>query len=244
MTNRTEHIEFETMNDYVDGRLDESEGEAVERHLRACSACSSEHRTLVAVLGHVTELPRSVLPEVDGWADLKTALEQRKEVVLPIPGRDEGTFLSRGGNARNGTRVRVWLAVAAMLLVVLSSGITAIVLRSGDRSSDRAQMLPPDSATGGGAPTMLPASFRSTEGEYARTIDELRLAFEAQRGQLAPETVRTVERSLSLIDAAITEARDALVADPGNQTLVDLLSANYQRKLDLLRRTSELSSRI
>jgi len=90
---------------------------------------------------------------------------------------------------------------------------------------------------------MLPASFRITEDEYARTIGELRVAFDVQRGQLSPETVRTVERSLNVIDAAIKEARDALLADPGNRTLLDLLSASYQRKLDLLRRTSELSSR-
>ena len=91
---------------------------------------------------------------------------------------------------------------------------------------------------------MLLASFRATEGEYARTIGELRAAFDAQRSQLSPETVRTVERSLAVVDSAIAEARDALIADPNNRTLVDLLSATYQRKLDLLRRTSELSSRI
>ena len=91
---------------------------------------------------------------------------------------------------------------------------------------------------------MLLASFRATEGEYARTFDELRTAFEAQRAQLSPETVETVLHSLAVIDSAITEARAALLEDPNNRTLVDLLSASYQRKLDLLRRTSELSSRI
>ena len=90
---------------------------------------------------------------------------------------------------------------------------------------------------------MLPASFAAAEGKYVVTIEELRTAFEAQRSTLSPETVRTVDHSLAVIDSAITEARNALVADPGNRTLVDLLSATYQRKLDLLRRTSELSSR-
>ena len=90
---------------------------------------------------------------------------------------------------------------------------------------------------------MLPASFRLAEGQYTQTIDELRLAVDAQRAHLNPETVRTVDRSLAVVDSAIAEARAALLADPGNRTLVDLLSASYQRKLDLLRRTSELSSR-
>ena len=91
---------------------------------------------------------------------------------------------------------------------------------------------------------MLPASFRATEGEYTRTIEELRLALVAQRSRLSPETIRTVDRSLAVIDSAIAEGRAALLSDPGNRTLVDLLSASYQRKLDLLRRTSELTSRI
>jgi CHASE3 domain sensor protein len=92
-------------------------------------------------------------------------------------------------------------------------------------------------------PTVLPAGFRATEGQYNRAIEELVQAVDAQRSRLNPETVRTVDRSLAVIDSAIAEARDALVADPGNVTLIDLLSATYQRKLDLLRRTSELSSR-
>ena len=91
---------------------------------------------------------------------------------------------------------------------------------------------------------MLPVGFRLAEGEYNRTIDELARAVNAQRGRLSPATVRTVDHSLAVIDSAISEARDALIADPNNTTLVDLLSASYQRKLDLLRRTSELSSRI
>ncbi|HEX6278078.1 MAG TPA: hypothetical protein VFZ53_33770, partial [Polyangiaceae bacterium] len=84
---------------------------------------------------------------------------------------------------------------------------------------------------------------RVAEGHYTQTIDELRLAVDAQRAQLNPETVRTVDRTIAVIDSAIAEARAALLADPNNRTLVDLLSASYQRKLDLLRRTSELGSR-
>jgi len=64
-----------------------------------------------------------------------------------------------------------------------------------------------------------------------------------QRSSLSPETIRTVDHSLAVVDSAIKEARSALLADPNNQVLVDLLSATYQRKLDLLRRTSELGSR-
>jgi len=51
-----------------------------------------------------------------------------------------------------------------------------------------------------------------------------------------------VDRSLADIDAAISETRDALVSDPENTTLVDILSSHYERKVDLLQRATELAS--
>jgi len=135
------------------------------------------------------------------------------------------------------------LAVAALLLIVLSSGITALVLRNGATSLAVRDGRPPAEAPPVRPGAVLPAGFRHTENEFNRTIEELQLAVDTQRGQLSPETIRTVDRSLAVVDSAIAEARAALLADPNNQMLVDLLSASYQRKLDLLRRTSELGSR-
>ena len=43
--------------------------------------------------------------------------------------------------------------------------------------------------------------------------------------------------------ASIAEARAALAADPGNDALLDVLSANYEQKVQLLRRASELPAR-
>ena len=99
-------------------------------------------------------------------------------------------------------------------------------------------------ATGSGmTPTVLPASFRDAELGYLRSIGELRAVLQKQKSVLRPETVATVENSLLVIDAAIDEARKALMADPGNETLVDLLKASYERKLDLLRRAADLGAR-
>jgi hypothetical protein len=53
----------------------------------------------------------------------------------------------------------------------------------------------------------------------------------------------TLERTLRVIDEAIAEARAALAADPSNRTLLDVLSANYEQKVELLRRASELPAR-
>ncbi|HEX6051871.1 MAG TPA: hypothetical protein VFZ21_21530 [Gemmatimonadaceae bacterium] len=90
---------------------------------------------------------------------------------------------------------------------------------------------------------MLPAAFRRAESEYLRTIAELRATLQSQRDVLRPETVATVEHSLSVVDSAIEEARTALLLDPGNVTLVDLLTASYERKVELLRRAADLGAR-
>ena len=92
-------------------------------------------------------------------------------------------------------------------------------------------------------PVALPAGLAATESSYRRTADELQLALETARSSLAPATVATVERSLRVIDSAIVEARTALALDPNNQVLADILASNYERKLDLLRRAAELTSK-
>jgi len=236
MSRELEHIEFEELNDYLDGRLDSHATTRLEEHVRACAQCSAELDELRGLLSSVALLPRTMLPADDIWADLKTSIDERKQVTLPVVGgaahRDGLAKASR----RNSWRTQAFMAVAAVMLVVVSSAVTTILLRRGEKT---AVVLPEY----GGAAPVLPASFRVAEGKYITTIDELKVAFEAQRGSLNQQTVRTVEHSLTVIDSAISEARDALLADPGNRTLVDLLSASYQRKLDLLRRSSELTPR-
>ena len=235
-----EHPDFALLNDYVDGTLDRAAMSSIDKHLSGCPECSTELASLRALMAAAGALPRSVLPDDDLWADLKASIDNRKGVVLPTTSTDA---LTRATGSR--WQRPAWLAAAAVVLVALSSATTVIVLRSSPVTTVGQNQ--PDSGTTRlelGVPPTLPASFRAAEGQYMQTIQELRDAVDAQRAHLNPETVRTVDRSLAVVDSAIAEAREALLADPNNRTLVDLLSASYQRKLDLLRRTSELSSRI
>ena len=233
MTDNREHASFEDLNDYIDGRLDDASVSRISEHLAACMDCRSEHDQLTALLSVAAAANVSVDPADDLWPDVRRSIESRKEVALPFA----------GGAPRipaTPRKIRVspiLLAAAAVILIVLSSGITTVVLRKSPTTIVRSQDAPADPSV------VLPAVFQATEDEYARTFHELRIAVDAQRASLSPETVRTVDRSLAVVDSAIAEARAALIADPNNRTLVDLLASSYQRKLDLLRRTSELSSK-
>jgi hypothetical protein len=247
MTIDREHVSFETLNDYVDGILDEPSKALVDRHIERCSECAAQYLELRDLLDATAQLPRSVLPDSDVWDELRDSLNRRKDVVLPLARNGQPVGLDRHVTIPRW-QSRGFLAAAAVVLVLATSGLTALVLETANRENqvvrDSGRRAPGKAmAPSSVLPMVLPAGFRATEGQYNRAIEELVQAVDAQRSRLNPETVRTVDRSLAIIDSAIAEARGALIADPGNATLIDLLSATYQRKLDLLRRTSELSSR-
>lgn len=242
MMHASDHIAFDVLNDFADGRLDRETTSDVVAHLASCPACSDQLEQLERLVSSAGQLPRSVLPPDDLWVDLRKALDARKDAVLPTATETTGRRPALAERPHLSRRFIAGLAAAAVVLIALSSGITALVMRQGpsgvarDSHNEALPLATPSAA-------VLPASFRQTEDEYNRTIQDLKDAVDTQRGRLSPETIRTVDHSLAVVDSAIAEARAALLADPNNQMLVDLLSASYQRKLDLLRRASELGSR-
>ena len=126
-------------------------------------------------------------------------------------------------------------AAAAVVLVAASSLVTALVMRRGDAPEA------PIVSTAGGAGVQLvalPGAMRNAERAYLATVDELTAVLNESRERLAPETVSALERSLTIIDQAIAEARAALLNDPANQMVRDLLRKGYEQKVDLLRRTA------
>ena len=244
MTESREHPDFEVLSDLVDGCLSGQDAAVVSEHLSQCELCAGMYKSIEGLVSSASELPKTVFPPDDLWMDLRKSLDDRKEIVLPT-----SSISGDGGSGSTvfrqlSGRLGVLLAVAAVVLIALSSGITVLVLRkdADHVAIGRSGAIPvePRPVVPG---AVLPAGFRQTENEFNRTIQELQLAVDTQRGQLSPETIRTVDRSLAVVDSAIAEARAALLSDPNNQMLVDLLAASYQRKLDLLRRTSELGSR-
>jgi anti-sigma factor RsiW len=217
----SDHPSFERLNDLADGDLAPDMASSVERHLAECETCRAEVGRLGAVIDRAGTLPPSIEPPADAWAVVRGRLKQRS------------------GSAPRTSWIREWglRAAAAVLLVAGSSALTVLALRA--RPPAREASTVQDRAA---APT-LPAAVRAVDRSYAEALNELTVTMSAQRGSLAPETVATIERTLRVIDEAIAEARAALAADPGNGALLDVLSANYEQKVQLLRRVSELPAR-
>ena len=80
--------------------------------------------------------------------------------------------------------------------------------------------------------------------DYDREIRQLNQLLATRRNQLDPVTVAVIERNLQVIDAAITEARQAIARDPGSRFLIESLNQSLQMKVELMRTAAMLPSRI
>lgn len=166
-------------------------------------------------------LPREIPPPPDLWPAIRAELAPRSARTI---------------NWNVGWR----LAAAALLVAASSSIVTLVAVRARERARDTT-IASADSTPA--SATRLPAHLLVAERGYERSIDELWRTLDERRDSLAPSTVATVERSLRIADSAIAEARSALERDPANRVLADLLVSNYERKIDLLRRATELAPR-
>lgn len=217
------------LDDYVTGDLPEDARGPVAEHVAACDLCRSEFEGLQLIVARAGELPRSIEPPPEAWSGIRSSIA-----------RDENAVRTDKPFSRIGERRRRYLVAAAIILAaVLSSAGTAWYL--GARNS----FANPTAASAAGASSeVVPATlaaFVVEENNYLRTASRLQDLLDQQEGSLAPETVAQLRASLHAIDDAIIEARNALARDPANKLLVEMLSSSYRQKVDLLRRSTELT---
>jgi hypothetical protein len=208
------HLTLEELSDLLDAHLSSAARRPVHEHLECCSACTDRLSRLQGLLREARKLPDMVEPPGAIWHGVHAHIQ-------PAAKRSR----------------RLWpLAAAAVILVTLSSGITALLMTPATSVVLKSEgpRVPSTSRT-----PQVPA--RSIDADYAAAIRELSQTLAQHRDQLDPATIAKVEASLTIVDSAIAEARRALTADPVSPTLLDILSANYQRKVELLRRANTLA---
>ena len=180
----------------------------------------------------LNELPTDVQPERDLWPDIQARMKSNGV-------HDDRTVLSissaRGwGKARRHVPV-VWAVAASAAFASIVGGSVWVSMRGAavDAGAN------PGLATGPVSSDYDPYAFAS-EGlaEYEAAAADLQAVINAGREMLDPETLEVLEQSLTTIDAAISEARAALDADPGHEGLRRMLQENHRRKLGLLRQAA------
>lgn len=214
------------LDDYVTGELTEDARGPVADHIAACEICSAEVESLKGILARAADLPRSIEPPAEAWLNIRSVIERDKEAVAA----DHGT-------SENFWRRPYALAAAVVLAAVLSSGGTALYLNS--RGTDSSPVIATN--TGNGSTPATFVAFTIEENNYLRNVAVLQDLLDQQEASLAPETVAQLKASLRTIDEAILEARSALARDPANKMLIEMLSGTYRQKMDLMRRTAEMT---
>ena len=218
------------LDDYVTGELTEDARTPVAEHVAVCQICSAEVESLKRILQRVAELPKTVDPPAEAWSNIRTAI---------LGDEVAGTSRSDPSARAFWRRPMILAAAAAVVVAVLSSTITALYLNS--RASTTGRDAVNASTDGREAIPATLAEFTTQENNYLRQASMLQDLLDQQESALAPETVAQLKTSLRTIDEAIVEARNALARDPSNKLLVEMLSANYKQKVDLLRRSTEIT---
>jgi len=230
------HVSWETLNDYADGVLDHEERGEASRHFDRCDECRARLSELRSVRGDAGNAASEIEAPDEVWPALRAELEQRK--VVAMRGGETGRSSATMGSiwVTIPRRTRWTLAAAAAALVVASSAVTGLLVRG----NPDGRIATTDSALSRGEAMTLEVA--QVERGYLDSVVELTEALESARPHLAPATIAVVEKNLAMIDAAITESKAAMLRDPGNRILLDVLAGTYRQKLDLLRRAAQLVS--
>ena len=170
------------------------------------------------------QLPRDVQPERDLWPDIAVALD-RESTADARPRFETPPLWQR------------YLAQAAAVVVLVggSSAMTYVAVKS-----DRSTLSPV-------APVTLNAEMANFGGQHtlgpgfqdARRDLQGRLDFELDR--LSPEARAEVQANIDAIHAAIDEINTALVNEPNNALLQELLLSSYQEELALMRKVNGIT---
>lgn len=213
------HDWTERLSGYLDGELTGREQQDLEAHLETCATCRQALTGLRAIIAAAPAY-QGEAPAVDLWPGIAAQIKESRTVGFPSPAR---TGLRWGWPAR--------MAAAIGLMAIGAGGAwwalgTPGVDSRPEVATTRATVRDPNLMVLAGQ------AYHAAVADFQRTLDQ-------GRDRLAPETVATIERSLTIIDQAIAEAEAALAADPASPDLPNWIAANQRRKLDLLRRAAQ-----
>jgi len=216
---------LDRLSEYLDGDLPPAERTALEAHLSECAACRETLTGLRRVVTRAHALVDQPAP-ANLWAGIASRIGAAGTPVVA---------LSAWQGRRRLSLSVPQLAAAAVLLLAVGAGASALVLRAPDRPTPVAAATAP-------ALQALPAGLSDkAERSYDSAVRDLQTALDAGRSRLSPKTVTVLERNLARIDAAIADARSALKADPANVYLNAHLASAMQQKLQLLQQAAVLA---
>ena len=215
----------EHLSAYLDGDLDAAGSAAAEAHLASCEACRGELEGLRRVVRRAASLDDRP-PEKDLWSGIAARIATPStQDVVPLASRRRVAF------------TMPQLAAAAVALMALSAAAGVYVTdRPVTRTAQGPASIGPSTTPATPVVNRAPANPGDLAvASYDSAITGMQQMLASRRGSLDTATVRIVEQSITVIDLAIRQAREALARDPGNMYLNGQLQRTLDRKLDVLR---------
>lgn len=208
-----------------------------EAHRASCAECGALWHELELISAAAAKLP-PLVPSRDLWAGIEARIGAPGATRVPA---GEAAVRTQIRSLRNIYK----LAIAASLLVAVSSAVTWQIATSGPAPSAAAPAA--DLASNVDEQTASDlhlAAFQSSVRSMEDEIATLERIVATRRAELDPRTVRVLEQNLQLIDRAIAESRAALTADPASAYLSAQYTRAYSSKLTLLRDVATLPTGI
>lgn len=263
-----EHFE-ERLADYMEGDVHSAERALLDAHAASCAACSAlvaDLRKIVAEAATMPpiEPPRAVWAGIESRiaADVVPIATRRRTVPLVraltaaaamILVTASITYMATVKFNHSDASPNAAQTVAQLPESAVTTNTNAGIDRTaGSQEIPSSASVTTRGATGtrdATASSVRTASNQKRHNEktasamavYDEEIARLRSVLK-RREDLDPKTVAAIQRSLGVIDTAITQARAALAADPASAFLSKRLNDAQNKKVELLRTAAMLPS--
>jgi anti-sigma factor RsiW len=219
---------------YVDDDLPPDEQAAVTQHLASCETCRGMDADLRQIRARARTLG-PVPPPGHLWSQITDRL-QREDVDAQAPTLNHvrsSTFDVRSWpmSMSWSRRSRLWLGLAAALVVALGTYIAAWVSRRAPATA------PADNASRVVSVQDVAEELDQALAHYDRAVAGLETLAREDGASMDPAVRAALQTNLTAIDRAIAESRAALVANPQNASARASLADALRQKVDVLQTT-------
>ncbi|HEY4129577.1 MAG TPA: zf-HC2 domain-containing protein, partial [Gemmatimonadaceae bacterium] len=217
------HLTEAERHAFVDDEMTADERRSAEAHLAICRACADDINRLEGLVTRARSTPirhsSAALDEL--WPTVRARIDSTTVASVT----------ARALRVPSEWRRSPWLVGLTAALIV--GVIAPIVVRT-----VRHDAIPivEQAVTPANGPVL--SAVADSERLYQQEAQMLLNRLELERSMLRPETVKSVDRDLRVIDKAIAELKDAIARDPNNPALHQLLASSYRQKAELLKRVS------
>lgn len=267
MTDQTMTCEqFENrLADYLEGDASTAERIALDAHVDSCERCGALVRDLRAISSAAAALP-PIEPPAHVWEGIRSRIGAD---VVEIGARRRRWMPLVLGIAAAVALVVMSSSVTYMFTRQQNGASTTASSAASPAGADETDTVPQDvavteedtldpeqtgvsNASVGTGNDVFPSTPSAPEDRaplrvgattYDDEISKLRTVLRSRNTELDRKTLKTIERSLAVIDTAIAQARSALAKDPGSQFLSKELTDALDKKVRLLRTAAMLPSK-